>query len=336
MIRRLRVFLCVSCIFISCSDRGAQPPEPPVEPINIIDGWPSWSPDGRYIYYDHDARNLDELERYGQLSIWAYDTQTGHIGFLVGPGMFAKSNRQETILAFDWGWNLFFYYFDSRTVRQVTHGIEAIEFNWSPSGKSLIISPGDGILIDTLGNIYAHLIPWDRSNAGWLGGWDGDWFSENRILIMSDDSLSRTGLLIIDTLGQVIDTVTIEENPRFDFRYPSISPDQSRIVVVYIYIADDSSTESDLRMFDRDGVLVTTIDGANGRWSPDGSKIVYQHYTWMGENPFPFDPDYSRITPWLCNADGSDPHELLGWPQPPPDTTMFGGGYNWLTDTYGP
>ena len=329
--------LCITCVLGACSN-STQPPNPPGELYTIIEGWPSWSPFGRYIVYNHEARDTLELMRYGQFSIWAYDTQTDRVGFLVGPGMFAKWNPEGTILAFDWWWNLFFYYLDSRTVRQVTHGFDAIEFNWSPSGKSLIISPGDGILIDTLGNIYAHLIPWDRSNAGWLGGWDGDWFSENRILIMSDDSLSRTGLPIIDTLGQIMDTVIIEENPRFGFGYPSISPDQSRIVTNYSFITPDGYSHGDFRLLTREGILLTIIspDAGMGEWSPDGSKIVFQKYTWMADNPFPGDPDYGRVTPWICNADGSDMHELLGWPQPPPDTTMFGGGYNWLTDTHDP
>jgi hypothetical protein len=94
----------------------------------------------------------------------------------------------------------------------------------------------------------------------------------------------------------------------------------------------------DLRIFSIDGDLLHVMDGYVGRWSPDGGTIAFQRFTWMAPappSPNPM-PDHGRSTVWLCNADGSDPHELLGWPQPNPDPDMFDGGYNWVTDTYGP
>ena len=199
--------------------------------------------------------------------------------------------------------------------------------------------------MDTMGNIYAHLLPWDMSNAGWRGGWDGNWYADNRILIvsacLSPDSLIRTGILIIDTLGQIIDTVVIDVSPRAylgGFGFVRISPDLSQIISEYDYVTSDGYSHDDLRLLSRDGILIRIISpgAAKGQWSPDGTKIVFQKYIFMGDNPNPNDPDYGRITPWICNADGGDMHELLGWPQPAPDSAMFDGGYNWVTDTYAP
>jgi dipeptidyl aminopeptidase/acylaminoacyl peptidase len=346
MFRRLISILWLICLLAACSHKSTNPPiTPPIEPINIVEGWPSWSPDGRYIYFDHQARDTLELFRYGEYSIWAYDIQTQKCGFFLGPGEFAKSNPDGTILAFDWGGTLFFYYFNSGTVRRVSHGIDVYEVDWAPSGQNLLLSTGDGILIDTLGNVYAHLLPWDRSNSGWYGGAFGHWFASDSILIVSScqspDSLRRTGILVLDTLGQIMDTVTIDDSPRADlggFHYINMSPHRSSFVSNYTYVTTDSYSHDDFRLFNRDGTLIRIItEGAGmGKWSPDGSKIAFQKYTFMGDNPNPEDPDYGRVTPWICNPDGSDMHELLGWPQPLPDTTMFGGGYNWVTDTYNP
>ncbi len=344
--RRLVWILWLLCLLAACSDKGTKPPGPPVEAANYFDGWPSWSPDGRYIYFGHEAKDTTELFRFGQFSIWAYDTQTDKYGFLMGPGMFPKTNPDGTILAFSWGQTLFFYYFDSRTVRQVSHGVEVFEVDWAPSGQSLILSVGDGILIDTLGNIYAHLLPWDMSRGGWRGGWDGDWYADNRILIVSDclspDSLRRAGIIILDTLGQIIDTILIDDSPRAHlggFEHLDMAPGRSQLIANYAYVTADGHTHSHLGLYSRDGILTGILSGDNagrGKWSPDGLKIVFQMYTFIADNPFPGDPDFGRITPWICNPDGSDMHELLGWPQPAPDTTMFDGGYNWVTDTYHP
>jgi Tol biopolymer transport system component len=145
-------------------------------------------------------------------------------------------------------------------------------------------------------------------------------------------------VILIDTLANLLDYVVIAEDNWFGAgTYPSWSPDRSRFLLNVSYEVDNHSY-SDFRMYTIDGVLerILADSAGTGEWSPDGSKIVFQKYTWMGDNPFPGDPDYGRVTVWICNPDGSDMQELLGWPQPPPDTTMFDGGYNWVTDTYDP
>jgi hypothetical protein len=341
--RPIRILLAL-CLLAGCSKPTKGPYVPPVDSVNIIDGWPSWSPDGRYIYFDHEARDTLEFFRYGQYSIWAYDTQIKKCGFLMGPGQFAKANPEGTILAFNWGNSLLFYYFDSRTVRQVTNGIDLSTFDWAPSGKSLILN--NGSLLDTLGNIYSNILPTDSSEGGWRGSGDAHWYSDNRVLVVSachpSDSFRKTGILILDTLGQILDTIVIDESPRAylgGFSYLSMSPDQLKLVTSYTYVTPDSYSHGDFRQYNLNGNLIRIIspEAGMGQWSPDGSKIVFQKYTFMGHSPYPdLYPDYGRVTPWICNADGNDMHELLGWPQPTPDSTMFGGGYNWITDIYAP
>jgi hypothetical protein len=334
--------LCMVFLLGACSDKGTKPPpDSPIEPIHLVEGYPSWSPDGRYVYYIRPCRDTIELNRYGPISIWGYDMLSGHYGFLVGPAIGPKANPDGTILAFNWSWTLFFYYCETRTVRQVTQGFDVGDFDWSPSGYELILGLGEGAIIDTLGHvIMPALLPWDGSHGGWRGLGLGAWFEENRILVSSDDLSSRPGILVIDTLGQIIDTVITDNNPSYGFGYPAISPDQSKVAASYLFITDDGHSNIDVRMFGREGNLLGIIsppDSWMGQWSPDGATIALSKYTWMGANPDSmFEPDYSRTTVWICNPDGSNMHELLGWPQPPPDTTMFNGGYNWVTDTYNP
>jgi Tol biopolymer transport system component len=341
--RRPVWILWLLCILAACSDKGTKPPGPPVEPIHLVEGYPSWSPDGRYIYYMRPCRDTIEWNSYGPTSIWAYDITSRHYGFLVGPAINSKSNPDGTILAFNWHWTLFFYYFQTRTVRQVTQGFDVTAFDWSPSGNRLIIGLGEGAIIDTLGNIIVPaLLPWDGSHGGWRGLELGDWFEENRILVASNDlSYSgRTAILVIDTLGQIIDTVIMDDNPSNSFGYPAISPDQSKVAASYLFTTDHGRTNIDVRLFGREGNLLGIIsppDSWMGQWSPDGATIALTKYTWMGDNPDSiFDSDYGRTTVWICNPDGSDMQELLGWPQPAPDSTMFDGGYNWVTDIYAP
>jgi Tol biopolymer transport system component len=342
MCRRLIRILLAACLLAGCSKSTNPPiPPPPVEPINLVEGYPSWSPDGRYIYYMRPCRDNVEMDRYGLASIWAYDITTRHYGFLVGPATYLKANPDGTILAFKWQWTLFFYYCQTRTVRQVTQSFDVTVFDWSPSGNRLILD--GGMIIDTLGNIIvSSLLPGDGSHGGWRGLGLGDWFEENRILGWSADlSYSRrTAILVIDTLGQIIDTVIIDNNPSNSFDYPAISPDQSKIASSYLFTTDHGRTNIDVRLFGREGNLLGIISPPNswmGQWSPDGAMIALTKYTWIGDNPDSmFEPDYSRTTVWICNADGGDMQELLGWPQPAPDSTMFGGGYNWVTDIYAP
>jgi Tol biopolymer transport system component len=340
MYRRPIWILLIACILLRCSKPTKPPPEPPPEQIHLVEGWPSWSPDGQFIYYTRPVKDESELIRYGQHSIWAYDTQTQRYGFLIGPGMFPKVNPDGTILAFNWGNSLFFYYFSSREVRQVTSGINLETFAWAPNGRSLILANGDARIIDTLGNLYAHLLPWDGSHGGWRGNGDGQWSTTGEQLIMpSSDTLGYWSVIIIDSLGGIVDTIVRPESPRDIYDYASWSPDESKIGVNFSFIRSDGYSASDLRILNRDGSLnlILSHDAGMAEWSPDGSKIVFQKYTFMGQSPNPgLWPDFGRVTVWICNSDGSDMHELLGWPQPRPDTTMFNGGYNWVTDTYNP
>ncbi len=326
------VFYCLGC------SKPTKDEEPPYDYLlcGIVEGWASWTPDGRYIAYGRPARDSTEIFRYGGFSIWMYDTETGNYGPLVGPGIFPKWNPQGTILAFNWQRTIYFYYPEARYVRQVTDPGEIYVFNWSSDGSKLIFGGkyhghSGCSIVDTLGNLVRNI---RDSSEGWRIGGTGVWSRDgNRILVAAGDSLGGNGtLILVDTLGIFIREVLSFEGFDMGEWAPGWSPDESRFAIHAVYVDDESYTLSDLRIYDMQGQLERII-GAGGaaQWSPDGSQIVFQQGTWMAPSPNPMlEPDCARVTVWICNDDGSDSRELLGWPQPESDSTMFGGGYNWL------
>jgi Tol biopolymer transport system component len=278
---------------------------------------------------------MTEGDRYGLSSIWMYDTQTGNYGFLVGPGLFPRWNPQGTILAFNWHNAIYFFYPDQRYVRRVTDFGEIYVFNWSPDGDELIFGGqyqgeiGCNI-VDTLGNLVRNIY---RSSESWWIGGTGAWSADgNRILVAAGDSLGGASLILADTLGNFIREVLHYEGFEVGGWAPGWAPDESRFAIDVVIIDDEGYTTTELRIYDMNGQLETIVGiGGAPNWSPDGSRIAFQKGTWMAPSRNPtLEPDCIRITAWLCNSDGSNLHELLGWPQPEPDSTMFGGGYNWL------
>ncbi len=320
---------------ISCSKSTKHEP-PDYEYVRLVEGWPSWSPDGRYIAYGRPARDTVEWLRHGQISVWMYDTETGRYGFLVGPGMFPKWNPEGTIMAFNWGREIFFYYPDLRSVRQVTHHGEISTFNWSPDGNELAFSSGECWIIDTLGNVLRNVLPVDSSHGSWAVAGFPMWSRRgDRMLLTRGDSLTKMSVIVIDTMGNFLDEILRAESHWASIAYPRWSPDESRFTLNVSYVDEQRFIHGDLRIYDMEGRLerILTEDAGAAQWSPGGSEIAFQKYTWMAPSRNPMiEPDYGRVTVWTCNPDGSDMTELLGWPQPEYDTTMFDGGYNWLSE----
>lgn len=326
--------LIIFTILCSCSDKGTNVQPPPIPEEGCLDGWAEWSPDGRYIFYRRPARDVNEAEKYGHPSIWAYDFQTGNYGFFLGPGQFPKWNPDGSILAFSYNNSIYFYYTQSGTVRQVTTYGNIYTFDWSFDGSKLLTGIG-GVVFDTSGNIVRRLLSDDSTSQGWLGGGDGDWSGyANQILIPAGDTAGYTGIVIVDTLGALIRAVKRGTNTEQLFDYVVWSADKSKIAANYTYTENQQSM-SDLRIYNVDGTLALVLAEKAGMasWSPDGSTIAFQKYTWMAPSPSPWiEPDIGRVTIWICNSDGSEMRELLGWPQGDIDTTMFNGGYNWQID----
>jgi Tol biopolymer transport system component len=339
-ILQIFVLMGLSFLLLVCSNPSKPDNNiPPVEEINFMDGWPSWSPDGRYIAYMHVALDWDELQRFGSRSIWVYDRQLRRYGFLVGPGMFPRWNPDGTILAFNGGGEIFFYYMESGTVRQVTRlGREIFTFHWSGNGNYVCADAGHFWLIDSTGRIARTIRPSNGVDTGWAAGSEANWTpSCDSILTLGGFYENYWSIFIIDSIGNLINTVLTRELYSEAISDLAWSPRRNRFAANY-QVEINARIYNDLRLYRMDGSLERIISEQAGMadWSPDGRRIVYQKYTWMGDNPDPNSIDYSRVTIWESDPHGWTKHELMGWPQQGYDSTMFGGGYNWVTDTHGP
>jgi Tol biopolymer transport system component len=334
------LMIIVFGLFTRCSEPTKHSGEPvPPNPPNYSEGYPSYSPDGRYLAYDHEAINYDQMMKYGQFSIWVYDRQSRHHGFLVGPGMFPRWSPNSSILAFNWGNEIFFYYMETGTVRQVTNlGREIFTMRFTPDGTRLCVTYADILLIDTTGRVAKTIRPFDGQDTGWGIGSDANWSTTGESLLVTGSFVRGIwGAVLIDSFGTLFNEILIPALHNEQVSYIAWSPHRNKFAANY-QVDVGNQIYSDIRIYRMDGSVDGIIDEDAGMadWSSDGSKIAYQKYTWMGDNPDPWGIDYGRITIWETDSHGRFKHELMGWPQQGFDSTMFGGGYNWATDTHAP
>jgi Tol biopolymer transport system component len=329
----------LSLLSLVCSNPSRPDNRPPVEEINFMEGWPSWSPDGRYITYTHDAANWDEGLRFGSRSIWIYDCITKHHGFLVGPGLFPRWNPDGSIIAFNCGSEIFFYYMETGTVRQVTNlGREIFTMRFTPDGTRLCVTYADILLIDTTGRVAKTIRPFDGQDTGWGIGSDANWSITGESLLVTGSFVRGIwGAVLIDSFGGLLSNIINPQQLNEQVSDIAWSPRRNQFAANY-QVDIGNQIYNDIRIYRMDGSVETIISEQAGMadWSPDGSKIVYQQFTWMGDNPDPNSIDYSRVTIWETDSHGRFKHELMGWPQQGFDSTMIGGGYNWATDTHAP
>ena len=334
---RWYLLICLMLVqSIGCDSDKATSPGENVVIEGYFDGWPSWSPDGRYIAFSHNALSWDEASRYGQYSIWLYDLQENKYGFFVGPGTFPKWNPDGSILAFNVSNQIYFYYIALRKVRRVTTSGGIFIFNWSDDGSKLITNYSGGCwLIDTLGNFYRNVSP-DSTPEFWSTVQGATWVpGRDEIFLSRADATTDISLIIVDTLGTILREI-FRLDGGWDFaNYPAWSRD-GRYFAIYMNGDLGGSFHSELQIRAADGRLMVAMPdvGSQPTWSPDGHSIAYTRRTWMAPSPDSmWYPDLYRINIWLSASSGYLHRELLGWPPEGYDSTLFDGGYRWPEDS---
>jgi len=266
-------------IFWACSKPTKHhfDPQPPEE-TNCSDGYPSYSPDGRYLAYDHHALDTDQMFRFGSFSIWVYDLQLRRYGFLVGPGMFPRWSPDGSIVAFNWGHEIFFYYMATGTVKQVTElGREIYIFRFTPDGTRLCATYTDILLIDTSGNVSKIIYPYDGENVGWGGGADANWStSEESLLVTGSFTRGIWGAVLIDSFGLLLNSILVPQSEGEEISFICWSSHRYRFAADYLTTADDH-LYSDLRIYRMDGTLERII-AEDGGWKGVSLLLIFGHF----------------------------------------------------------
>jgi len=132
-------------------------------------------------------------------------------------------------------------------------------------------------------------------------------------------------VLIVASCASGNGLVNLTRNPRAEDRWPSWSPDGSKIVCLSSIVSrpDGISTETDYGIYvmDADGKNRTkVIDPLGARspsWSPDGKRIVYAVVAGI----FAVDADGTNLTPVIYLDSVFGP--LFDWPSYSPDGTKI-------------
>ena len=281
-----------------------------------VDSFPSWSPDGSKIIYNHYG-----ITKIGQDGTYGIDWDSSGL----------------------WMMNM-----DGSDAHLLLKGYD-IYSAWSPTGGWIAYHRGGQIykipisddLVDEAG-VEQLTVQGENYFPAWSS--DGDWIAYdtnnssnngmNFIWKMKSDGSKKVRLVYEPEIGEIrmpswsprndrivhqryveegdpeIFTMDcLGENPyrltydsSFD-SYPHYSPDGMHIVF---------ESDANIWVMDVDGSnlkQLTTNSGLSPSWSPDGTKIAYIGFT----NPGEYDPS-GNGTVWIMNADGSDKKQLTFGP----------------------
>ena len=296
----------------SCKDNNPLPPSYGDEPVYpAVDGYPSWSPDGSNIIYNHagitkiyqggaSASNPDSA------GLWIMDADGSNQRLLMkGDYYDADWSPDGQWIVMNFGLQIYKMKLNSDSLIQLTFSGNNFFPDWSPDGRWIAYSASypEG---------YAGL--WIIPETGFgnsarkLGG--GAWpnWHPNGRLIIGVIGTSPTSIwtrfvqyhpfdtLKSDTLAGIIGN---------DNRSPRYSPNGTQIAFW---------SKGTLWVMDTLGYhlkQLTTQGAAESLdWSPDGMKIVYVNYSFKNYDP------KNNGTVWLMNADGANKHQLTYGPNP--------------------
>jgi Tol biopolymer transport system component len=276
--------------------------------INDDDAWPRWSPDGRSLIFE---RAIGDTE-----PPFPSREQTSHAYFRVnadGSGLAELSNTRNRRLFEPVAWSPDGQRFavaivpvststsqievqnvDGTQSTTITHAsTDAGEPAWSPDGSTIAFST-----IASVGGREIHLINPDGSNARAI------------------------------TSARVGDCTLV-------FTGPNWSPDGRRLVATRTVLCPGIGNQSsDLVVMNQDGSGITAIAQlqccdvhfAEPVWSPDGTRIVYEHSE-VEATPACGGAFKCLI---IMNADGSDQHEIH------PNAGVFDYAPDWQPIPLGP
>lgn len=313
----LFVFFSLSCRKSNPTDENPPIGDPAVYPI--VDSYPTWSPDGTRIIYNHEG--ITRISVGG-----SYHTDSDSAGHWMmnadgtNPHLILKGNDINADWSPDSKWIVFevgsqIYKapiggdsLDTAKIKQLTFGGRNFFPAWSPDGQWIAynrsICEGPNIC-----GIW--MMTSSGTNHQFLAAYGNypDWNPYGAKILFVVRAVIQQG----QTIGDSLWTFNVSSNTKSFFtfiggqnndnRYPKYSPDGMKIVFesntnIWVMNADGTN----LKQF-------TTNGGLQPSWSPDGKKIVY-----IGFTNQKYDPQ-NNGTVWIMNIDGSNKQQLTYGPK---------------------
>jgi len=289
--------------FMACNLTNTYEPDPEVESVPA-DEFPSWSPDGKYITFNHFNPNADENTSSRGLYVLNLETNERTL-VIEGLALSPDWSPNGEWITFNSG-DIFKIRPDGSGLKRLTG--QGMSFNprWSPDGNTISYGRSGGQ--DVVGLWFFHLPDSTYKRFGY-GGSPANWSPDgDKILFRSLDQFenpvsANSQLWVADTANTARTQLTTN---KYHNRRPSWSPDGNWIT----WPTDKGGGSSGLNMIRADGsgqtellaIELTKIINlrVSPSWSPDSKRIVFSN----------LNPDESKIVLWVINRDGSGLEQL--------------------------
>ena len=307
------IFIAIVAAFgLSCHKSNPVIGDQPVYPR--IDAYPAWSPDGKWIIYNHYG--ITRIDIGGSYTVnpdseglWIISPDGG------APQLVMKGSQENACWSPDGRWIAFeagaqIYKapinengVDTSNLVQLTYAGRNFFPAWSSAGEWIAY---DSDLDDPNGANVIWIIKSDGTASSDIsqhgkGEWRmPNWSPDGRLIVHQRYiGVGRPEIFRMDSSGN--NPVQLTHDDGFD-NYPKYSPNGSKIVFesnanVWIMTGDGTNPQQ-----------LTTNGGMQPSWSPDGQKIVYVGFTQKEYNP------ENNGTLWVMNSDGSNKHQLTHGP----------------------
>lgn len=306
------VLIVVSGIFLDSCNKSSNPispiGDPPVYPQ--IDAYPAWSPDGKWIIYNHyGITKIDIGGSYhvdpDSAGLWMIkaDGTNPHL-ILKGDDINATWSPDSKWIAFEVGAQIYKApivgdSIDTLYIVQLTSEGRNFFPAWSPDAQWLIYD-------SNVKDLNSANVIWKMSSDGsrkkdisqhGVGEWRiPNWSPDNRQIVHQRYiGIDAPEIFTMDTSGGTPVRLTYDDH--FD-SYPCYMPDGKKIAF---------ESDANIWIMNSDGrnrKQLTMNGGLQPSWSPDGQKIVYIGFTDKGYDP------QKNGTVWVMNVDGSNKRQL--------------------------